>query len=156
MNDVSELKLPEKSDYQLLFETCIKDLAYAKDQQWKTVHLTLIGLGAVLVAIHEGIMQGSWAYVLVSLVAVTGSIFMCFHHKALIKHRKQKGLIIEYMPTIYDTIHPCKKIESKGGNIKNMIEDNKKNWDIALFSLLFFLIIILFAIFVILYAIKDC
>jgi hypothetical protein len=153
---ISIKSVPDRSDYQLLFQICIKDLAYVKDQQWKTVHLTLIGLGALLVAIREGIMQGAWAYALVILVTGIGLWFMVAHHAALVNYRKQKRLLIKDMPVIYNTIHPIAESETKIEKIKNMFKESKKNWDIVRFSCLFIAIIIAFAIFVFVYAIKDC
>jgi hypothetical protein len=130
--DNEELKLPDKSDYQLLFQTCIKDLAFVKGQQWKTVHLTLIGLGALLVAIRGGIMREFVACFFVLAVTTTGIIFMIAHQKALIRHREQKKEIVNNMPEIYITLHPIR-------------EGNK---DIYIFSYMFIGIIAFFALFV--------
>lgn len=132
MNEISVKEIPERSDYRLLFETCIKDLAHVKDQQWKTVHLTLIGLGALLVAIRGGIMREFVACFFVLAVTVVGIIFMVAHQKALIRYREQKEKIINAMPEIYATLHPIR-------------EGNK---DIYVFSYMFIGIITFFALFV--------
>jgi hypothetical protein len=137
--DNEELKLPDKSDYQLLFQTCIKDLSFVKDQQWKTVHLTLIALVALLVASKEGIICVFANCFFVFAVTITGLYFLREHQNALIRYREQKETIINAMPDIYRVLHP-----SKGSNK-----------DIYIFSFTFMVIIASFALYVFLYTIID-
>lgn len=139
MNDINKLKLPEKSDYQLLFQTCIKDLAYPKDQQWKTVHLTLIALAALLVA-SEKILCVYVSCFFVVVVTFIGLRFLHEHQKALLSYRDHEYKIIDRMPDFYNELHQSR-------------EDNKNNKDIRFFSHMFETIIFAFALFVFFYAI---
>lgn len=139
MSDIYISEIPKKSDYHLLFETCIRDIAFIKEQQWKTVHLTIIALVALLVGINEGIMQRWVAFSFVLAVAVCGLVFMGAHQFALIKRRKKKNEIISGMPGIFDRLHP-----------------SKSDWDIYIFSFMFMVVIAAFAAFVLWHAVTDC
>lgn len=140
MNDIDELKVPNKSDYQLLFQICIKDLVFAKEQQWKTVHLTLIALASLFVAIERGMICVYVSCPFIVAVSVIGLKFLHKHQEALIRYRDHKYKIIDRMPDFYNKLHQSR-------------EDNKNNKDIYLFSYMFMTIIAAFSLFVFLYAI---
>jgi hypothetical protein len=133
---ISIKSVPDRSDYQLLFETCMTDLAYVKGQQWKTVHLTLIALAALLIASQQ-IMCAYISCPFIVLVTFIGLRFLYEHQQALLRYRGQKEDIINAMPDIYRKIHPKKE----------------SNEDISFFSCMFIITIVAFAMFVFIYAI---
>ena len=95
----------DKSDLHQLFETCIHDLAFAKNQQWKTVHLTLIALAAILIAVHNKILCGFAPLLFLCFVVFIGSYFMYSHYKALLNYREHKTKILQKMPDFYQELH---------------------------------------------------
>ncbi len=130
-----------RSDYQLLFQICMKDLAFVKNQQWKTVHLTLIALAALLIACKE-IMCVYISCPFIILVTFIGLRFMHEHKKALLRYRDQKDELTNAMPAIYGRIHEKR-------------EEQKENKDVRSFSNMFVLIIVAFALFVFGYAVHN-
>jgi hypothetical protein len=126
--------VPDRSDYQLLFETCIKDLAFAKEQQWKTVHLTLIALAALFVSVKQEMMCVYLSCFFVVAVTSIGLRFMFQHQSALLRYRRHKERIVKEMPALYKELHQ-----------KNQ---NDNDNDIRFFSYMFMLIMVAFGMFV--------
>ncbi|MEJ2193021.1 MAG: hypothetical protein P8Y39_11905 [Nitrospirota bacterium] len=87
----------KNDEVRLLFETHIADIRYTKQQQWKTIYLTLIALAAIV-----SLSAFDLPYILrIYLTAVSpfvGALGICYiynYHKDLSKYRAIKDHILE-------------------------------------------------------------
>jgi hypothetical protein len=107
IEDAEESSKCHRTDLHLLFETCIADIQFVKNQQWKTVHLTVLALAGILALVVNGIGLEMPCFLGFTngLVALVGCVYIIEQHYALARFRCHKIEIVGKLGTCFQKLH---------------------------------------------------
>jgi len=84
---------------RLFYQVFIDDIRYSKKQQWNTIYLTLVALGAILalfLALPSKQILPQWVLQLfVALIAGLGVGYIGRFHKSMTEYRKEKKQLLD-------------------------------------------------------------
>jgi hypothetical protein len=100
-----------QGDLHLLFEICVHDIKFVKNQQWKAVYLTLLALGGILTLFLHDHLQGYvnlLGFVNI-VVALAGCVYVIDQHYYLAKYRYRKARIAKALGGCFQELHGKKE-----------------------------------------------
>jgi hypothetical protein len=108
VGDAEQCSECDRTDLRLLFETCIADIKFVKNQQWKTVYLTLLALGGILALSLKRAEMGRHLNLLAFvniIVALVGCVYIIEQHYSLAKFRGHKVEIVGKLGACFQKLH---------------------------------------------------
>jgi hypothetical protein len=97
----------DQKGLHLLFETCVDDIKFVKNQQWKAVYLTLLALGGILtLSLNDHLARHLYLLGFVNVVvALAGCVYVIDQHYYLAKYRCRKVRLAKGIGGCFQALH---------------------------------------------------